>query len=692
LKNSKSIIFKLIVSNFLVISGTISGAEVIGAQNIPGVLYVNKANGPYTTIMSAINALRPGGVVEITDNSVYYEKITIPSDLHNITIKASEGFTPTVSGEALNGADSVITISVPTVTIDGLGVYVGGAQYGIKTTAGPVNIVNSSFDLHVASRGGTSTWAIGAGGDLNVLGSNFIGPDSSQSSGGIISQGSTVLHISVSNSDFWGLGTTGGVIGTALPSGSTMEVVGNVFGQSPNGSNVVGINSWGQTGLIESHNSFRNIFYPISGNFGSLDSTDVVTGGSVSPSISYISDNSIISDSVLASLGCPVTGPIAYYPTRLDLEHILDRVIISDYYDLYSDAVPSSVAINQILDVVKPRVWQQFSATWGRQLDESYWLSLNKKVQSIRSRPDLKDLLFGGYLMEAVEKGALNSTPIPHDLWLSFAYFFPKQSARPLVAKIVNGHRVQAHWFDYDSMSGYGANAWGVNYSVPNLKSWEGVLYYIFASKEFINSGINLIQIAQPQLTFGQGYITPNSVSSHSFSEVTKFIKYYGSCFGQYSDGVRFSIVGVASIYDGFRNDSNYVDYTMTPAGADIHGAGIQWNALGDAFNTLPPDSIRIGNKPHLVQLDNFGPKDHMTTFAKAGPAERNAWLVKYDSFVRGSDFHFAMPAFRPIVTDAQNFSGYSLPSAGMYRTDMFLPLSQYGGPEAVEADIFSRR
>jgi hypothetical protein len=208
-----------------------------------------------------------------------------------------------------------------------------------------------------------------------------------------------------------------------------------------------------------------------------------------------------------------------------------------------------------------------------------------------------------------------------------------------------------------------------------------------------IDTGVNLIQLAQPELTFGQGSSYPDAVSSRSFEEITKFIKIYGACSGPYViNGKKFSIVGVASVYEGFRGDAQYVDYTMTPAGTDSSGVGVGWNSLEDAFQTLPPQSIKIGNLPHVVQLDNFDlPNDHMSVFAATVPDERNNWLVNYDSFVRYNGFHFALPAFRPTMRP-QSFSGYPAPLVGVYPIALFLPLSIYGGPEDIEAYIFSLR
>lgn len=684
----------------------LSAASVARADIIPRV--VNKTAGPYTSIGAAVAASSAGDRILITDSAIYYEAVVIGSALTNLRVSTSPGEAPVVSGETLPANGSVITVSATGVQIEGVGVYVGGAQYGIRTTAGPTVVDRVSFDVHVPHRGGQWNFGLAAGADVEVRNSNFLGPDGvTAQSGGVLSNSAVPLHITVENSDFWGIGTAGGAIGVGQPAGSTLEVHGNVFGQTSTAGPIIAINNWGATTLNESRNAFRNINGAIVGFAGhALNPTDKQTTGSVNPV--YVAATAMTeqtaANSLTQYLGCAVPQSFPYPdPTTLDV--LLDRVVISNYYTFRD--LPTARLRTPTLEAMTemaPHIWEEFLISWFGQFDPAQWQQIRARVAEVRAQPGLSDIILMGNLMEAVYVTNLENTPMSHDFWLWFAYEFPDAAFRPLRAKVVSGRRLQAHWFESDALSGYGGwSFWGDNIpgsGIPNLRSSEGVAYFLYLTREMVDAGLNAIKITQPQLTFGQGTAVPNALSSQSLRTVVRFIKNYGTCRAPLRNGHRFALAVLSEVYNGFRDAATLVDYAEAPAGIYPYGAGYPWTSLEDAFLHLPGPEIPLAGKPLTLIIDNSGPGDQISLVAVEPPIDRNTWLQAFDQAVSALGYHLVLNGIRQLSPGwPQNFDGYLRPDFcgetganpnTCWRSDVLLPFNAQGDMATTQAAIFN--
>jgi len=684
------------------------------------VLFVSKTSAnAYRTIGAAVAAAGPGDAIQITDSSIYYESVVVPPNLIQ-ELSAKPGEIPYMSGEALSGTASVLTVSGP-IRVSGIGIYVGGAQYGIQTSSDDVSIDNVSFDVHAPPRGPNWTFGVFAGTSTTITNSNFLGPDTAlQTSGGILSNSALPLHITVRDSDFWGIGTAGGAIGVGLPTGSTLESTGNVFGQATTAPATIAMNSWGATTLVEARNAFRNVNVPLGGGFAThpIDATDKKTFGGVDPAaVPYVALTvSNTADSLTAFLGCPAATSFPY-PGSTALNHLLDRVVISHYFgeDSYFPGGPYPALDADLLiamDEMQPRVWEQFLITWARQFDAATWENVRSRISRVRAEPPLSTTLLGGFLMEAVNSTSIANTPMGASFWRWLAYSFPDAASRPLTAKVVNGRRWQAHWFNADAMSGFGGpNFWGTGTGIPNLQRQEGVLYYAEMARQMIDAGMGVVQFAQPQLTFGQGnWQTPSTKGSDAFRTLARFVKEYGACRGPVTNGNRFVLVGLNEAYRALQvdttNPTQDIDYAEASAGTDNNGGGLTWpNGLGacphtgGAFTTIPPANAVIGTKPVTLDFDNNGNAlDEISVYAHATPSDRNAWLSCFDQWVTsvgnsyGAHYHLALNGVRDVSGGQQSFAGYPAPPAGTYPVGYLLPFDAYGDIAHTQAMIFAPR
>jgi hypothetical protein len=685
------------------------------------VRVVNKTAGPYTSIGAAVAASGTNDTVEIADSAVYYETFTIGAAQTGLLITVAPGEQPWISGEALPATASVITVAAP-ATISGLGVYVGGAQYGVQTSAGGVLLDDMSFDIHVLPRGSNWTFGVFAGSAIKIQDSSFLGPDTAaQTSGGILSNTAAPAHMEVINNDFWGIGTAGGAVGVGQPAGSSITISGNAFGQTSSTTPIIAINSWGSTSITENRNAFRNINARIVGFAGhTQDPTDKSTFGAVAPAAvqNATMTTASASDTLTTALGCATASSFTY-PDAATLNHLLDRVVISNYFgeNGYFPGGPYpqlDIDLLAAMDEIAPRVWEEFQISWGRQFDPATWQQIAASASRVHAEPQLAQTLLMGNLMEDVSSVAVLNTPIAHDFWLWVAYQFPDAASRPIQTKIIansirlpsTSRRVQAHWFEPTAMAGIAAT-----FTPPNLQTQEGVLYYLYLAREMIDAGLNVIQFNQPQLTFGQGSLAVNATATRSFKTLARFVKEYGVCKARPSNGQRFALVSLSEAYKGLQNDTaskatEDVDYTEASAGTDANGGGLGWpNGLGTcphnggAFLTVPPAGTAIAGKPVTVDFDNNGQvTDEISVYAHATPLTRNTWLPCFDQFITdtgnqlGARYHLALNGVRDVTGGQQSFAGYATPPGGLYPTSFLLPFDPYGDIASTEASIFFPR
>lgn len=648
----------------------------------PKTLVVNQKSGPFKSIAAAIAQVRKGDSIQITDSANYYESFTINPD--GVSIYGIEGEQPVISGEKVPAGGTVVTLAGASITVRNLTIYVGGARYGINAGGQKTTIDHVSFDTHIPSKSAEPTTSILASDSLTVTASNFLGRDNATvPNSGIVMNSTKKVDFVVSGCDFWGIGTNGGAIVNNAPA-SVFWVTGNVFG-GPGFESTISITGNGSaTTYVEQENMFRNIDNPIKFGGKSLNASDAVTSGGVVPTVTTTSMSEAILDDLIRYNGC--TAKYSFdHPQKVTLDKLLDRVIISDYFDRLGDAFNSETL--DYMEIAEPRVWQQFSISWGRQYDPSEWKRIRDRADQVHARAKLKNVLLGGYLMEAIGKEAVTNTVMPIEYWRWVAKAFPGTSFRPLQAKMVEGRRWQGHWFRYESMLGFGVDQWGKDSSVPNLTRQEGLLYYLFLSQGYIDAGLNIVQIAQPQLTFGQNV----GAGVGSYKMVLRFIKSYGDCKGRPVNTTKLAVTGVATVFKQFQNDSQLVDYAMSPAGTNVDGVGVPWNSLNDAYSTLPPSNVPLAGKPFIVQLDNSGdPKDNMSIFAAATPAARNKWLKEYSDFVNSKGYHLALPGVRPIVVP-QNYTGYATPPEGFAYRSNYSAVDKYGGGATTQKQIFAK-
>ncbi|HYK88717.1 MAG TPA: S8 family serine peptidase [Acidobacteriota bacterium] len=91
----------------------------------------------YTTLAHALNAARPGNIIEIRDSRTYAETLTITTNaeglpLHGIIIRAAAGQTPTLDGSnnVASGISNILIAGVRNVLIQGL--TISGGTTGVE--------------------------------------------------------------------------------------------------------------------------------------------------------------------------------------------------------------------------------------------------------------------------------------------------------------------------------------------------------------------------------------------------------------------------------------------------------------------------------------------------------------------------------------------------------------------------------
>jgi len=103
------------------------------------ILTVNKTTGPYYYITNALIAAQPGDTIEITDNSVYSESITI--GISDITLQGAEGYRPTIRN---SGITATIQLSyVSNVYIKNLIIYNNVDMHCIQIDGGSFNVIEN---------------------------------------------------------------------------------------------------------------------------------------------------------------------------------------------------------------------------------------------------------------------------------------------------------------------------------------------------------------------------------------------------------------------------------------------------------------------------------------------------------------------------------------------------------------------
>lgn len=664
---------------------------------------VNQTYGPYTTITDALNASNTGDTIEITDSQTYYENFIIGiggRNIYDLTIKGKDGEQPVISGEGITG--SIIQIKNSGCIIKNLTVYVGGASYGIDSSGAGTILEGLSFDNHIAGAG--NTFCVGATNNIRIANSNFLGMPS-VSGGGIIISSSTSINCQVDKCDFYGTGIVGGMIGMGLASGSTASITSCCFATDNSTNTIIAINSWGSGTIDEYVNTFRNVYGSVNGfNSNIPHSTDVLTNGSVTPSNSGTLMTDTILNSFLSWFGA--TNEYSWdNPASSTLGNSLNKAVRSEGFDsfdpnYYDSVIGITLKQNTVdfINYVNTKMWFDFSISWGRQFDPSTWYYIKTVANEVRSQTNLADIILQGYCMEAIDKVSINNTIMDKDLWLLIARNFPNDSFRPLEAKIINGRRWQGHWFDYDSMLGYGVNHWGTDVSVPNLNKQEALLYYIYLAKSYIDAGMNDVSFAQPHLTFGQN-LNQYDYGGVNLQYVSRFARNYGHYFAIPINGQRYVTCGLSTNYWYLQSYSNYINYTRGPAGVSSNqGNGTTWNYLSDAWNTIPPTDIVIPNKPYICEIDNFGTtNDQISTFAKADSSVRNQFMTDYTAYLLSNrGFYMMQPMLEPIIsTGCQNFIGYAVPPQGINPNWnwpwpwFFQPFQEYSGFENTVKSIF---
>lgn len=675
-------------------------------MGVPAVSYattltVNQSSGPYYSIRDAVNAANTGDIIEITDSRTYYESFVIgPAgrNISNVTIQGKAGEQPIISGEAIDGNGSVIKLENSGITIKNLTFYVGGAYCGIEITGAGNTIDSVSFDTHIRGRGtGLITFGALLKANATVKNCNFFS-ENSVLSGGILILPSQSVNINVNRCDFWGTGNEGGMVGMGVPAGSAVSVTECVFGAFAGAnSGIIGINSWGSGTITENKNVFRNIPNPVIGfNSNTPNGTDKVTTGGDWPTDSAVLMTDTLLNSLLTYLGCTPETQWSY-PDGNTLKSWLNKAVKSIDYDFFSpdiyDNVLGTTLKQNTLDFMsytQPKMWFSFAASWGRQYDPYVLEKLRLSAAEVRQQPNLSNIILSGYIMECIEKNKIFNTSIPNDLWYWMAYNFPNASFRPLEVKSVNGRRWQAHWFNYNVMLGFGVNLWAPDNSVPNYNKNETLLYGIFLAKSYIDAGLNDIQIAQPQIMFGQAK-DQNGYGGTNLQYLSRFARNYGHYKAPLVNGQRWATCGAATIVHYLKSYVNYNDYLLSPAGTDAVGSGMPWNTLNDAYNTLPPADLFVSNKPVILEIDNFGANDQITCFAKEIPSARQQWLVNYTNYImQQRGFYLAQTGIRPIVPEgSQNYSGYQTPPLPWPWRAYFQPFNEYGGHEDTVRNIF---
>lgn len=665
--------------------------------------------GNFTTVTAAVNAAASGDIIEVQDSGYYYEAITIPAGKNNLTIQGKEGESPFLVTPTTSPANwTLLQISATGCTIKNMGFYNDGEMYGINIAGSNTTITGCSFDAHIAPRhAGYGTYCIYMNGTTaTVIDSNFVGDDS-MACGGILAGGTISLTVNVC--DFYCIGTSGGCIGLGANAGSVIAVQNTCFSNWRTGRNIVGINAWvAPINITESDNTYFNIDYALGSNNyvnnGTINSvsswrgtgTDAVSDSPVAINMSHI-DNFLMFNSVMPASDATLsayTGPGA-------LSDYLNKTIrMINYRDFFygmTDPVLGVTVGQKMRNMVVNtgcKHWECFDISWGQQYNPATWKQIKDyaaEVHNLRS-----DCVLGGFLMEAINKANLENTPIPNWIWCWMARWTRNIPMRPIEVKVINGHRLQGHFWDYETMLGIGVNQWGTDVSVPNLTKQEALMYYLYLAREYINAGMNEISFGEPQLTFSQCQ-TNNVTGGDPFKMVTKFAKNYALGYGYQIGAKKFAIIEANTIVYYLKNYSNFVDYVMSPMGADSIGTGVNLSSLSDSWNHIPPSSIGLTGKPICLETDNYGVGDQISRVAEATPATRNSWLISFTSSIKSSyGYYMAQPGVIPMGSvGAQNFTGapqvpqvwngsWVWPWAYYY-----WPWNEYGGTESTTQYIF---
>lgn len=667
------------------------------------VRVVNQTSGPYFTISAAITAAAAGDTISITDSGIYREAVTV--NKNSLIVQGAEGERPCISGELLPGTSAVVTVTGTGVSINNIGIYVGGAGYGINVANATTTISDCSFDVHIAGRSG-NTFAIlvSTTNQVNVTNCNFNGQDN-VAAGGILMNLSSA-RLAVNQCDFWGIGTVGGVIGLGVTTSGTISIQNSCFANGRYAGGIYGINTWGNNGITitETDNTFYDIDVPMSGhaNGGVLSTSSAAVSGNGTPQDSPVAISMAHIDNLLNYNGVPVVPDPTLQPFQGPVyigDYLFKTVRWFDqrryYYEWdHTLGAWNGQNANSYMSYVGARHWENYETTWGwdHVYNPAIWKSL--KTMLAETHSTMPNMLCGGMLMECIGKPSIEATPIPNELWCWMVRWTRAIPMRPLQVGVLDGRRITAHFFDYDLMLGEGVNEWGPDLSIPNLNKQEALMYYLYLAKQMIDAGMNEITLGQPQATFGQNHGWDN-YGGANFQMVTKFAKNYGLYRAPYIDGKRFVMIGANTSINWLKNYCNFVDYVISPAGADSVGCGLAWYSPSDQYGLIPPASVGLTGKPIALQFDNFSsPNDHISYVAHASYANRIASVRDWTHYVHGnfSGYFVFQPGWIPITaTGSQNFTGCTPPQAGGSFNTFFLPWNVYtGGFQNLTRDLLN--
>ncbi len=661
------------------------------------ILSVNKSYGPYRSVSAAVSAANDGDTVLITDSSIYYESVNL--NKNDIKLKGSDGQQPILSGQNMADTEKVIWATADNIVIEQVVIIVGGAYSGICSNGGTITITGCEFDLQVPNP--TANFAIeinNSDGIKNINNCSFYGLDNVEA-GGIIVNTSTAITMTVNQCDFWGFGSRGGMIGLGVPTNSDISIHNSCFANYSTTGGIVAINSWGNNGITitETNNTLYNITIPISTNVngGAFHNTSESVTGNANPTDSQLTINLNDIDHLLGYYGVDIASGtvLKEYTGPRSLDYFLKksiRWIEHDFFRGFYDSVLGMYWQTHTIDFMANtgvRHWDQFEHCWGRGYTPADWHRIKIAADEVRQTVPI----LGGSMMESIRKNNVKNTPIPNKFWTWLIQYGRTVSMRPMEVKWVNGQRYQAHFFDYDTMLGTGVDFWAPDESVPNINKQEGILWYLYLSMNMIDSGMNQIAVGQPQKTFGQDKFQ-SGFGGQALRMVSKFAKNYGLEYGPDVEGTRFVTFGANTVVYYLSDYCDYVDFVISPYGANWAGIGNMWpNGLEDSWDTIPPSSAGLPGKPLCLQLDtSVADIDQINAFVKANPYTRNQWLVDYTNHVRDTyGYYNFMPGVTPYMPiDTQVFTGYILPPTGYPWRYNFLPWQDYSGCENTIRDL----
>ncbi|MEN6582141.1 MAG: hypothetical protein ABFD54_06790 [Armatimonadota bacterium] len=678
-------------------------------QSSAAVIKVNKSTGSprgpiYNTINGAINHASDGDTVCITDSQNYSELLTI--NKNDFILEGAAGESPNIYGGSLFGSNTLLFVFGRNVTLRNLSFNIGGVRCGVGIAGNGVTITDCSFDVTTAARS-SNTYAIetSCAGPTKIIACNFLGSDAVLAGGIIVNSASAAVDLAVDQCDFWGFGADGGMIGIGgIDSNSSIQISNSCFANgryAPSGYEIVAINKWnGSISITERDNTFYNINTPLgslvnNGVINSISSAAVSGNGMPANSNAVISMSNI--NNLLNYFGVPLESDSTLQPYTgpKPIGDYLSKAVWWIGVDSNYESIDPVTGLkdgpraHQAIVNMGARLWNRYEISWGRQYNPADFQRIKTHIQDLHGMSP--NVVCAGNLMECINKSAIENTSIPTALWCWMARWTRATAMRPLEVKTIGGRRIIAHFFDYDMMLGWGVDHWSTDTSCPNPNKQEGLMYYLFLDKSYIDAGMNQIAFSQPQLTFGQASIQ-SGYGGTNLQMISKFAKNYGLYRAPMIDGKRFVITNAEAVVTGLSNYCNFVDYVTNPAGTYSNGCGYGWNTLADSWNHIPASNLFLPGKPMCLELDNSDSEnDHPSVFARTTPAERNAWLVEFTNYIKNNYGYYLMqPGSIPITpSGCQDFTGYTSALFTYPWGWEFLPYDIYSGCESTISKMF---